>query len=134
MAEAKSRRKKAKPAARKRRILVASARIKAAAKKSAARAARGAPIRSAAAGKSRRKALAPGAADKITLHGSVRSIPACKIAVMLSMCGGKWDFRNIDGDRRRTPEYQALSRFGQIPVLQHGDRTICQSNAILRHL
>jgi len=131
MAKVKKRSKaKATPKARKPKKLVASARIKAAAKKSAARAAKGAPI-----GKSA-KARPKKVDDTITLHGVFLSMPTAKIGLMLSMCGAKWNYRHValrDG-QHKTPEYMAMNRFAQVPVLQHGDRCIAQSNAILQYL
>ncbi len=35
---------------------------------------------------------------------------------------------------QRTPEFRALSRWGQVPVLQHGKAVLCQSVAILEFL
>ena len=127
------RRKKTNP--RKRKKLIATTRMKAAARRSAARAAKGAAIRRAsakpAAGKAAKKAPV-----RFTLHGMFMSLPSCKVGLMLSMSGAKWDYRHIDlkAGKQRTPEFQAKNRFGQVPVLQHGDQFIAQSNAILWYL
>ncbi len=129
MAKAKKR-TKTKPKARKPKKLMASARIKAAAKKSAARAAKGAPIGKAPKVKARKPN------DAITLHGVFLSMPTAKVGLMLSMCGARWNYRHValrDG-QHKTPEYLAMNRFAQVPVLQHGDRCIAQSNAILQYL
>jgi glutathione S-transferase len=131
MAKAKRTAKKTK--ARKPKKLVASAKLRAAAKKSAARAARGAPIRKSAARSAKAKPKAP---EKFVLHGLFASLPSCKVGLMLSMCGAKWGYKHVklmEGEQK-TPEFQALNRFGQVPVLQHGDRRISQSNTILWYL
>ncbi|HEX9465517.1 MAG TPA: glutathione S-transferase family protein [Alphaproteobacteria bacterium] len=134
MAKAKKAARKAKKVAKRpRKTLAATARIKAAAKKSAARAAKGAPIRKSAAAKSAAKKKG---ADKYVLHGFFGSLPSCKIGLMLSMCGVRWDYRHTDlpSGQQRSPEFQGMNRFGQVPVLKHGDRTLCQSNTILWYL
>jgi glutathione S-transferase len=123
-----------KTAKRPRKKLTATARIKSAAKKSAARAAKGAPI-------GRRAAVKPAAgkkkaADKFVLHGFFGSLPSCKVGLMLSMCDAKWDYRHVDlpGGQQTTPQFRALNRFGQVPVLEHAGRAICQSDSILWYL
>jgi glutathione S-transferase len=134
MAKAKKR-AKAKPQSgkvkpRKPKKLVANARIKAAAKKSAVRAAKGAPIGKATKVKARK------VDDALTLYGVFLSVPTAKVGMMLSMCGAKWNYRHValrDG-QHKTPEFQAMNRFAQVPVLRHGRRCIAQSNAILQYL
>lgn len=129
---------KAKRRARKPKKLVATAKIKTAAKKSAARAAKGAPIRK---NQIRKKAAAPRKAPRpveepFTLYGVFLSMPSAKVGLMLSMCGAKWAYRHVNmrEGQNKTPEYLAMNRFGQVPVLQHGPRFIAQSNAILQYL
>jgi len=122
------------PGKRARKTLTATTRIKAAAKKSAARAAKGAPI-----GRSSRTKLAARkkkASDKFILHGFFGSLPSCKVGLMLSMCDAKWDYRHVDlpGGAQMTPAFRALNRFAQVPVLQHGERTIVQADTILWYL
>jgi glutathione S-transferase len=131
MAKAKTRKK----AKRARKKLTATARIKAAARKSAARAAKGAPIGrrtrvKAAAGQKKR------GADKFVLHGFFASLPSSKVGLMLSMCEVKWEYRHVDlpGGAQASPSFRSLNRFAQVPVLEHAGRTICQSNAILWYL
>ncbi|HTO83667.1 MAG TPA: glutathione S-transferase family protein [Methylomirabilota bacterium] len=70
---------------------------------------------------------------KITLHGNFMSMPSAKVGLLLSMASA---YRHVDlsqGAQRR-PEYLELNRFGQVPVLQHGDVTLAQSNVILEYL
>lgn len=112
--------------------LVASARMKAAAKRSAARAARGAPIRKSAVAKAGKKKPS----ERFVLHGFFASLPSCKAGLMLSMCGAKWDYKHVDlpGGQQKTPEHLAMNRFGQVPVLKHGGRTVCQSDTILWYI
>ncbi len=127
-AKAKAR---AKPKQRKK--LVASAGIKAAAKKSAARAAKGAPIRKGRASSARK---APTPVSKFLLHGNFASMPSSKVGLMLEMCGANWDYKHIDLGKgeHKTPEYLAMNRWGQVPVLKHGIVTLTQSAAILQYL
>lgn len=134
MAAKKKAKAKARPKARKPKKLVASARIKAAAKKSAARAAKGAPIGKKIAS-AVRKILRP-KEEPFTLYGVFLSMPSAKVGLMLSMCGARFNYRHVNmrEGQNRTPEYLAMNRFGQVPVLQHGDRYLVQSNAILQYL
>jgi glutathione S-transferase len=130
-------RKKAKKAQRKpaRKQLKASAKMQAAAKKSAARVARGAPIRKGTSGRAP-KAAAKKKSDKIVLNGIHLSAPSCKVGLALSMMGIPFEYRHIElaAGAGKTPEYLAKNRFGQVPLLEHGDLTIAQSNVILQYL
>ncbi len=128
-----AKKKARKTGKRARKKLTATSRIKAAARKSAARAAKGAPIGSGATAKPAAKKKG---ADKFVLHGFFGSLPSCKVGLMLSMCDAKWDYRHVDlpGGAQMTPAFRALNRFAQVPVLQHAGRTICQSDTILWYL
>jgi glutathione S-transferase len=73
---------------------------------------------------------------RIIFYGNTNSMPAGKVALMLALTGAPFSYRYVDlaqGAQRR-PEYLALNRYGQVPVLQHGDITLAQSNVILRYL
>ncbi|MBI3451423.1 MAG: glutathione S-transferase family protein [Rhodospirillales bacterium] len=123
-------RSKARP--KKAKKLAATATIKRAAKKSAARAARGALIGKAAPVRKAR----PAKDRKLVLHGLYLSMPACKVGLMLSMLGAKWDYKHVDlrAGAHRAPEFLAINRFAQVPVLRHGDECVVQSNVILEYL
>jgi glutathione S-transferase len=134
MATKKKAKKKAqrRPARRK---LTASARIQAAAKKSAARAARGARIRKSTSGRAP-KAAGKKKSDRIVLHGLHLSVPSCKVGLALTMMGLPFEYRHVDlaAGASRTPEYLAMNRMGQVPVLEHNGMAITQSNVILQYL
>ena len=136
MAKAKKSKPKAKPKARKPKKLVASARMKAAAVKSAKKASKGATIRRASAGKAAPKKSAKAKPAGLVLYGVHRSIPSCKVGLMLAMCGVPFAYKHMDlaAGAHKTPEFQAKNRFMQVPVLQDGDTVICQSNVILGYL
>ena len=70
------------------------------------------------------------------LHGSPHSLPTYRVALMLSLCGAGFRFRYVSFQRgmHRTAEFRALSRWGEVPVLEHGGRTLLQSAAILEYL
>jgi glutathione S-transferase len=135
VAAKKNANKKAQRKAPKRRTLTASAKIRAAAKKSAVRAARGAAIRKGTSGRAP-KAAAKKASDRLILNAVHASIPSCKVGLALSMMGLPFDYRHIDlpGGASRTPEYLAKNRMGQVPVLEHKGLAITQSNVILQYL
>jgi glutathione S-transferase len=115
-----------------RKKLVASAKIIRAARKSAARAAKGSPIRKAV----RTKTAKRSGGDRLVLYGLHLSLPSCKVGLMLGLCGAQFDYKhvNLGAGEHKTPEFLAKSRFGQVPVLQDGDAFICQSNVILQYL
>jgi glutathione S-transferase len=71
-----------------------------------------------------------------TLYGSPNSQFTFKVALMLCLCGQSFSFRYISfrSGAHLTPEFLALSPFGQVPILKDGDRVLCQSSAILEYL
>jgi glutathione S-transferase len=77
-----------------------------------------------------------GVASGFTLHGSPHSLPTYRVALMLRLGGAGFAFRYVSFQRgvHRTPEFRALSRWGQVPVLQHDGRVLLQSAAILEYL
>lgn len=74
--------------------------------------------------------------DQFVLHGSPHSLPTYRVALMLRLCGVGFRFRYVSFQRRMhlTPEFRALSRWGQVPVLEHNGRVLLQSTAILEYL
>jgi len=131
-ARRKTKKVQRKPARKK---LTASAKVQAAAKKSAVRAARGAPIRKATSGRAP-KGAAKRKSETVVLNGLYLSVPSCKVGLALTMMGVPFEYRHIDlaAGAGKTPEYLAKNRFGQVPVLEHGDLTVAQSNVILQYL
>lgn len=75
-------------------------------------------------------------AESFILYGSPHSQYTYKVALTLRLAGQAFSFRYISFQKgmQRTPEFRALSRWGQVPVLQHGDAVLVQSGAILEHL
>ena len=71
-----------------------------------------------------------------TLYGSPHSLPTYKVALMLRLSGAPFSFRYVSFQKRmhKAPEFLALSRWGQVPVLLDGDRVHVQSAAIVEHL
>lgn len=122
--------KKAKRPA-KRKILRATPKIKAAAIKSARKAAKGAPIRRAGHAKPAKKPR-----DTFTLHGLYFSLSSCKVGLMLTLCGVPWSYRHVDlmAGQHKTSEFMALNRFARVPVLEHDGFVIAESNVILDYL
>jgi len=70
------------------------------------------------------------------LYGSPHSQFTYKIALMLRLSRQPFAFRYVSFQRgvHRTPEFLALSRWGQVPVLVHQERCLTQSGAILEYL
>jgi glutathione S-transferase len=73
---------------------------------------------------------------RFTLYGSPHSLPTYKVALMLRLSGESFSFRYVSFQKgmHRTPEFLALSRWGQVPVLLDGERVHLQSAAIVEHL
>ena len=74
--------------------------------------------------------------DGFTLHGSPHSLPTYRVALMLRLCRKGFTFRYVSFQRgmHLTPEFRALSRWGQVPVVEHDGRVFVQSAAILEYL
>jgi glutathione S-transferase len=73
---------------------------------------------------------------RFTLYGSPHSPATYKVALMLRLSGEPFSFRYVSFQKgmHRTPEFLALSRWGQVPVLIDRDHVHLQSPAILEHL
>lgn len=73
---------------------------------------------------------------RFTLYGSPHSLPTYRIALMLRLCRIGFTFRYISFQRgmHLTAEFRALSRWGQVPVIEHDGRVFVQSAAILEYL
>ena len=73
---------------------------------------------------------------RFTLYGSPHSLPTYKVALMLRLSGTPFSFRYVSFQRgmHKTPEFLALSRWGQVPVLVDDGRIHLQSAAIVEHL
>jgi glutathione S-transferase len=74
--------------------------------------------------------------QRFTLYGSPHSLPTYKVALMLRLSGEPFSFRYVSFQKgmHKTPEFLALSRWGQVPVLVDNGRSYCQSAAIVEHL
>ncbi len=73
---------------------------------------------------------------RIVLYGHFNSMPSSKVRLMLALAGVPFSYRHVDLGQgaQKQPDYLAMNRFGQVPVLRHGDVTLAQSNVILRYL
>jgi glutathione S-transferase len=73
---------------------------------------------------------------RFTLYGSPHSLPTYKVALMLSLSRTPFAFHYVSFQRRmhKEPDFLALSRWGQVPVLIHDDKIYTQSAAIVEHL
>ena len=73
---------------------------------------------------------------RFTLYGSPHSLPTYKVALMLNLSGEPFSFRYVSFQKgmHKSPEFLALSRWGQVPVLLDSGRVHLQSAAIVEHL
>lgn len=73
---------------------------------------------------------------RFTLYGSPHSLPTYKVALMLRLSGAPFSFRYVSFQKgmHKTPEFLALSRWAQVPVLLDSERVYLQSPAIVEHL
>ena len=74
--------------------------------------------------------------EAFVLYGSPHSLFTYKVALMLRLSRQPFSFRYVSFQKgmHRSPEFLALSRWGQVPVLRHGERSLVQSAAILEYL
>jgi glutathione S-transferase len=72
----------------------------------------------------------------IKLHGMRLSGHSHRVELFLSLLGQPFEYLDVDlGARQhKSPEFLAMNCFGQVPVLQDGDATLADSNAILVYL
>ena len=70
----------------------------------------------------------------ITLHGTELSGHAHRVELLLRMLGLPYRYVVASAAVRSSPEFQQLNPLRQIPVLQDGDLTLADSNAILVYL
>jgi glutathione S-transferase len=71
------------------------------------------------------------------LYCFAQSGNAFKVALMLNLCGAKWEARFVDffNGETRTPEYrEKVNEMGEVPVLEHGTKRFSQSGVILHYL
>ncbi len=74
------------------------------------------------------------ATSEIILYGTELSGHTHRVELLLRMLGVPHRFEEAPAEVRRTPEFRRLNGLGQIPVLQDGDLTLADSNAILVYL
>src|SRR5262245_38281290 len=74
--------------------------------------------------------------QRFTLYGSPHSLPTYKVALMLKVSDEPFSFRYVSFQKgmHKAPEFLALSRWGQVPVLVDNGRVHLQSAAIAEHL
>jgi glutathione S-transferase len=83
-----------------------------------------------------RKNLMTAPAQPIKLYRVLLSGHSHRVALFLSFLGLPYTPVDVDfagGEHKRLP-YLRLNRFGQVPVIQDGDLTLADSNAILVYL
>ena len=72
--------------------------------------------------------------SEIILHGTELSGHAHRVELLLRILGLPYRYEVAPAGVRSTPEFQKLNPLRQIPVLQDGDVTLADSNAILVYL
>src|SRR5215216_3425100 len=75
-------------------------------------------------------------ADRLILHGSFTSSSTYKPMLFLALSGLPFSFRtvNLKNGVQKEAAHLAINRYGQVPVLRHGDLTLVMSNVILDYL
>ena len=71
---------------------------------------------------------------EIVLHGVSLSGHTHRVGLMLNALGLSYRFEDAPSPVRASPAFLALNPLGQVPVLQDGDLTLADSNAILVYL
>jgi glutathione S-transferase len=79
---------------------------------------------------------APHPSRPLRLHRHRLSGHSHRAELMLALLGLPYELVDIDlgGRAHEAPDFLAMNAFGQIPVLQDGDVTLADSNAILVYL
>ncbi|ODT53360.1 MAG: glutathione S-transferase [Methylobacterium sp. SCN 67-24] len=72
--------------------------------------------------------------SRIVLHGTALSGHTHRVELLLLALELAFDFVPAPAEVRRAEAFRALNPFGQIPVLQDGDLTLADSNAIMVYL
>jgi glutathione S-transferase len=70
----------------------------------------------------------------LILHGTKLSGHAHRVELMLRMLGLPFEYVNATAEVRASEAFRRLNPLGQIPVLQDGELTLADSNAILVYL
>jgi glutathione S-transferase len=76
-------------------------------------------------------------APEFHLYCFAQSGNAFKVALMLNLCGAKWEPRFVDffNGETRTPEYrEKINEMGEVPVLEHAGKRLSQTGVILHYL
>lgn len=75
-------------------------------------------------------------AQPIKLYRAAVSGHAHRVELFLSLLGLPFELVEVDlvAKAHKTPAFLAINAFGQVPVIQDGDVTLADSNAILVHL
>ncbi|MDM0017521.1 glutathione S-transferase family protein [Variovorax saccharolyticus] len=79
---------------------------------------------------------APRPAAPIQVYSSAISGHSHRVRLFLSLLGLPFETREVDlraGEQKR-PDFLRRNAFGQVPVIEDGDVTVCDSNAILVYL
>jgi glutathione S-transferase len=72
--------------------------------------------------------------EEIVIHGVLGS-PYLRSALLgLEEKGLSYRLNVIDAETRRSPEYLKLQPFGRIPVMEHGDFRLYETQAMLRYM
>ncbi len=81
--------------------------------------------------------MAGGAVNNIKLYGNRESGHSYKVRLFLRLADIEHDYEHVDITlplEQRSKAFQAVARFGEVPVLMHDSQVLVQSNAILLHL
>lgn len=78
----------------------------------------------------------PGPSKPIRLYRVAISGHSHRVELFMSLLGLPFEMVNIDlmGGAHKKPDFLAMNLFGQVPVIEDGDVTLADSNAILVYL
>ena len=76
----------------------------------------------------------PMTTPEITLHGLKLSGHAHRVELLLELLELPYRYVETTAEERASPAFRAMNPLGQVPVLQDGDLTLADSNAILVYL
>ena len=72
----------------------------------------------------------------VEVYGDTKALCTQRVLIMLEELNLKYSLKPVDLSKgeQREPEFLKLNPFGQVPVIDYGDRTLFESRSILRYI
>lgn len=72
----------------------------------------------------------------VQVYGDTKALCTQRVLILLEELNLKYSLKNIDLKKgeQKTEEFLKLNPFGQVPVIEYGDRSLFESRSILRYI